>query len=42
MEIKERSGIISGFSESSSIVSQCQECAPVEDCDCHCKDDDDD
>lgn len=40
MKIEERSGVISGFSKSSSIVSQCQECAPVEDCDCHCKDDD--
>lgn len=41
MVFKEEYGIVSGFSADSSIVSQCQECAPVEDCDCHCVDDDD-
>ncbi len=41
MQINENYGIISGFTADTLIISQCQECAPVEDCDCHCVDDDD-
>ena len=41
MKIGAKYGVVSGFTGESSIVAQCSECSPVEDCDCHCTDDDD-